>query len=1024
MKHYQEYKSVDHFVSKQRELLKLEQDEEVRERQQMYKNQPIKDLVKKGVCVNRLQIDHQNTGLYGKHVVVFTLNQIDGGPEHMASHRLTSGDIVGLYPNKGDDKDVITSGLISHSRPNTISVAFNEVLELSSSQLYRLMKLTNDVTYRRLNRAIEEISKAKIEDVHYLDLIFPCQRIEEQNSSIVGGEKINIFFNQGLDESQREAVKFVVSCQQPMTVIHGPPGTGKTTTVVEVVRQEVKKFHRKILVCAPSNIAVDNLVERVAKADLKVVRLGHPARVIEEVQKHSLDAILDSCDSSNIIKDVKAEINALCSSKSRERGRQKWDEVKKLKKELINRQVTAMTSVLERADVVLATTTGASLEGPLKHLPVNHFDLLIIDEAAQATEISCWIPLLQVKRCVLVGDHFQLPPTIISGKAAKDGLETTLLERIVQGLGENVVKMLTVQYRMNKLIMEWPSQQLYQNKLLAAEMVADHTLCDLYDVKKTENTENPFVFVDTAGCHMYELEESDEESRGNSWEVDIIYKHVEDLVNDGLPMRHIGVITPYNLQVEMLRQKILPKFSHVEINSVDGFQGREKEAILISLVRSNEDGEIGFLKEDRRINVAITRARRHLFVVGDSVTISNHAFLESLCTFMFEKAIVRSPMYEDGMTKGSTQIATNSNLCEFELKSDIGETNDPKSFRRYVEQKTSKQILRSKEAKSLSNSKGHRKVEKPTDSVSSDSTVEKWEIILEERLQAFLKSSEQTFEFCSSLSSKERFYVHERAEILGLNHLSQGEGQQRRIMVTKKEIGKNFDIAEENVITTIDETTTNAKVTEKTGSNTVNVSYKETTETDFIDEGKLSDTIFEGNIPSQTNITCSNCQVSVPKNNFQLHQLRCSRIQQQQIKASSEINKANGCSEKSEAKKKNKKPSKMQNTEKKKEENVDELLDEFTKLNSRCHFIQCKTSIKTLGQKCEYCGQVFCLTHHMAEVHGCGSAAKVKARQDISKFVDNRPRPMNTVKKAQVQRKLDKKLEEMQTDRKRKSKKK
>eukprot|EP00111_Clytia_hemisphaerica_P020158 TCONS_00059404-protein len=633
------YNTIDQFVAKQRELLKLEQSEEVCQRQQIYENKSIKELVKRGVCVNRLRVDHHRTGLFGKHVIVFNLNTSD-----LHSHKLSSGDIVGLYPNKGDNGDLIASGLVASSRPPNISVAFNEAFDLLATSLYRLMKLTNDVTYRRLNSAINNMEKSNKETNPFFAALFPCKTVED--SYINPTVKITQHFNQNLDQSQKDAVYFAVSTSLPLSVIHGPPGTGKTTTVVEIIQQLIQKFHKKILVCAPSNIAVDNLVERLAKLKTKVVRLGHPARIIEDVQRYSLDAIIDSHDSSDVIRELKAEITTKCAAKSKGGSKQKWDEVKVLRKDLAHREQNLMKSILVDADVILSTTTSASKEGPLKLLEDDHFDLLIIDEAAQAMEISCWIPMLKVKRCILAGDHLQLPPTIISEKAAREGLEVTLLERVVHGLGQNAVQMLTTQYRMNDLVMRWPSEELYENKLVAADMVANHLLCDLEGVTKTENTSNPLVFVDTAGCNMYELEDQEEDSKGNTWEVDIVYEHIVQLVEDGVNMRQIGVITPYNLQVDMIRKKVQPKYPSIEVNSVDGFQGREKEAILISLVRSNQEGKVGFLKEDRRINVAITRARRHLFVVGDTSTISRHPFLESFSNFMFEKAVVRSPLVD------------------------------------------------------------------------------------------------------------------------------------------------------------------------------------------------------------------------------------------------------------------------------------------------------------------------------------------------------------------------------------------
>ncbi|XP_028515203.1 DNA-binding protein SMUBP-2 [Exaiptasia diaphana] len=351
---------------------------------------------------------------------------------------------------------------------------------------------------------------------------------------------------------------------------------------------------RHVLACAPSNIAVDNLVEKLAKNKAKVVRLGHPARLLSSIQHYSLDAILTASDSTSIIQDVRKDIDKALSksrkSKEPSERRHLRQEIKTLRKELRQREEKAMKEVLIGAEVVLATNTSAGNDGPLGRLPMDHFDLVVIDEAAQALEASCWIPLLRAPRCILSGDHHQLPPTIVSPEAAKKGLDVTLMERVVKQYDDKVVRMLTTQYRMHESIMKWSSEQLYNNQLKADSSVQHHLLKDLPNVQETEETTIPLLLIDTTGCDVMELEVEDELSKGNEGEADIVATHVTALINAGLDARDIAVIAPYNLQVELLRKRLSHVFPSLEIKSVDGFQGREKEAVIISLVRSNKQG--------------------------------------------------------------------------------------------------------------------------------------------------------------------------------------------------------------------------------------------------------------------------------------------------------------------------------------------------------------------------------------------------------------------------------------------------
>ncbi|XP_009989904.1 PREDICTED: DNA-binding protein SMUBP-2, partial [Tauraco erythrolophus] len=396
-------------------------------------------------------------------------------------------------------------------------------------------------------------------------------------------------YNNSLDASQREAVSFSLA-QRELAIIHGPPGTGKTTTLVEIILQAVQQG-LKVLCCAPSNVAVDNLVERLAGCKARILRLGHPARLLEPIQQHSLDAVLARSDNAQIVADIRKDIDQAFAKtrKAQDKGERGHFlcEIKALRKELKEREETAMAAALTHASVVLATNTGASSDGPLKLLPENHFDLVVIDECAQALEASCWIPLLKAGKCILAGDHKQLPPTVISHKAAAKGLSLSLMERLIARYGDKAVRMLTVQYRMHQAIMQWASSELYGGRLTAHPSVAQHLLRDLPGVTSMEETTIPLLLIDTAGCGLFELEVEDEQSKGNPGEVQLAGLHIRALVEAGVKAQDIAVVAPYNLQVDMLREHLCHRYPELEIKSVDGFQGREKEAVVLSFVRSN-----------------------------------------------------------------------------------------------------------------------------------------------------------------------------------------------------------------------------------------------------------------------------------------------------------------------------------------------------------------------------------------------------------------------------------------------------
>lgn len=399
---------------------------------------------------------------------------------------------------------------------------------------------------------------------------------------------------------------------------------------------------KRIIVCGPSNISVDNIVERLAPHKVPMIRLGHPARLLPSVLNHSLDVLTQTSEAAEIVKDVRKEMDAKQASiKKTRNGRERraiYTDMKDLRKEYREREKQCVNTLVGGSQVVLATLHGA---GGFQ-LRNEEFDVVIIDEASQALEAQCWIPLLSAKKVILAGDHLQLPPTIKSTppkpKPTTDKptskstttLETTLFDRLLTLYGPSIKRMLKIQYRMHEKIMRFPSDNMYSSALIAAPSVANRLLTDLpYPVKDTDDTREPLIFYDTQGGDFPEQTDSSENttksslltqsSHSNPLEAALILTHITSLTTSGIHPSDIAIITPYAAQVTYLSQilRIKEEFPGLELGTVDGFQGREKEVVVLSLVRSNAEGEVGFLREERRLNVGMTRARRGLVVVGD-----------------------------------------------------------------------------------------------------------------------------------------------------------------------------------------------------------------------------------------------------------------------------------------------------------------------------------------------------------------------------------------------------------------------
>ncbi|PIL23999.1 hypothetical protein GSI_13750 [Ganoderma sinense ZZ0214-1] len=772
------------FVTRHHQLLDKEREAEIERTSLLLSNCPPKLLEQKGLCLASLSTASVRIGLGGKTLVELERPTAYHSSPLFPPHTLRPGDLARIEEHtsgaaapkkatkakkpgstdKGKSDGV--EGVVFKVSDTRIVIAVDppetggEDLDLPDR--CRVVKLANSVTYDRMDKALNRLEEVVLPNSDakgdkFMPKMTPLVRVlmGMQSPSNRAQIKDLKFFDQSLNSSQQEAIRFALGSPE-VACIHGPPGTGKTHTLIELIRQLTGATPSnpkplRLLVCGASNLSVDNILERLlalpASEDgkkLKVTRVGHPARVMnqEDVIEATLEVKASRSDQAILAKDVKNELEAaldLLSGKGKgtkgkaPRGMERkkmWEEVRALRKEYRQREGGVVESVLSESQVVLATCHSSGG----RQVRSQEFDVVIIDEATQALEAVCWIPIFKAQKLILAGDPMQLPPTIISidkgkeaqksppsstakpsmkpgtkklastleterGKAseteAESGdedthseedegdlelaveseepsqstprnprkagskavlrpprtLETTLFERLEEMYGPGIKRMLTVQYRMHAHIASFPSKAMYHSRLKSHSSVEVHLLRDLPNTKAdSEDDEKeilgtPVVFYDTAGCEYFERLEGDrdEGSRCNENEASVVKMWVDQLGSAGMLPSQIAVITPYQAQVTLLTSLLRPVYGpELEIGTVDGMQGREKEAVIISLVRSNEKREVGFLKDKRRLNVAMTRARRHLCVIGDSSTVQHGSpFLKKWMAWLEANADVR-----------------------------------------------------------------------------------------------------------------------------------------------------------------------------------------------------------------------------------------------------------------------------------------------------------------------------------------------------------------------------------------------
>ncbi len=437
-----------------------------------------------------------------------------------------------------------------------------------------------------------------------------------------------------LNASQEKAVNEVLWAKD-VAVVHGPPGTGKTTTLVEAIFETLRR-ESQVLVCAQSNMAVDWISEKLVDRGINVLRIGNPTRVNDKMLSFTYERRFEAHPDYPQLWSIRKAIRELRQQrKHADSWHQKMDRLKSRATEL---ELRIRSSLFGEARVIASTLTGAAnrvLEG-------EKYSTLFIDEAAQALEAACWIAIRKAGRVILAGDHCQLPPTVKSIMALKGGLGKTLMERIVENKPETVT-LLKMQYRMNEQIMKFSSEWFYHGMVESAPTVSHRGILD-YDT--------PMMWIDTAECDGKEEFVGENFGRINRAEAELTLQTLQQYLEKIGKQRileesiDVGIISPYRAQVQLLRKELRKReffrpYRHLlTVNTVDGFQGQERDIILISLVRSNDGGDIGFLRDLRRMNVAITRARMKLIILGSSETMTSHPFYKKLYEYVGQLKVV------------------------------------------------------------------------------------------------------------------------------------------------------------------------------------------------------------------------------------------------------------------------------------------------------------------------------------------------------------------------------------------------
>lgn len=621
-------------------LLEQEKEEDLLQYKRKMIGTSLAERRKQGVCWYPVNLEKTKFDS-GDRLLV----KVSRPPEHTDSHLFQSGKLVSLFSNaySNEESSDAVNGVVNYVSKQEMLVTLNnnDIPDWIHDGQLGVQLLFDENAYREMEKAVKHLIKTKDERLVELKKIL----LGDSEARFESRKPVKIT---GLNDSQNDALNKVLSASD-VAIIHGPPGTGKTTTLIQAILETLKS-ETQTLVCAPSNAAVDLLADRLGEQGINVLRIGHPARVTEETLSKTLDARITRHPDYKTLKSLRrqAEEYKAMGQKykrnfghsEREQRKRLMAEARELRHEAEHLEFFIMHDIIARSQVIACTMVGAS-NSVLRGMK---FETVFIDEAAQALEPASWIPIIRAERVIFAGDHCQLPPTIRSLEAARNGLEVTLFEKAIKGNRADV--MLKEQYRMNESIMNFSSRIFYKDQLIANEAVAHW---------KIFPEDLPVEFIDTAGCGYFEDVDPETRSSFNKEEAQLLLKHFKDYVEQvealgkWSEVADIGIIAPYKAQVSLLQDMMMQPGTleeHIQgklgVNTVDSFQGQERDIIYISLVRSNEKGEIGFLSNTRRMNVAITRAKKKLVIIGDSATIGQNEFYAAFLDYVNEIGAYRS----------------------------------------------------------------------------------------------------------------------------------------------------------------------------------------------------------------------------------------------------------------------------------------------------------------------------------------------------------------------------------------------
>lgn len=612
------------YLQHQYELLQIEYEYEKEQFKQQTELMGIGRKIKRGMCWYPLNLGRNYYNALNQLVI-----EVERREDKDIEHQFEYGRPVCFFTQDVSGKlnylnFVATVNYVDEDRMVVILPSVDALLALQSKEVVGVQLYFDETSYRLMFEALKQVIGAKNNRLAELRDIFHGT----QPASTFSFHPLRFPW---LNATQEEAVNKVLHAKD-VAIVHGPPGTGKTTTLVEAVYETLHR-ENQVLVCAQSNMAVDWISEKLVDRGVSVLRIGNPSRVNDKMLSLTYERRFESHPDYPQLWSIRKAIRELYARSrkgaEREAVRQKINSLKDRATEL---EIRINESLFSEARVIACTLVGSAN----RLLTGQKFGTLFIDEAAQALEAACWIPIRKADRVILAGDHCQLPPTVKAPEALRAGLGHTLMQTIVKNKPDTV-SLLKLQYRMNDEIMRFSSEWFYGGMLQSAPEVKYRSILDF---------DTPIEWINTEGLDCNEEFIGENYGRINKSEAELSIEQLKGYITKIGRERFlderidVGMISPYKAQVQYLRRLVRndaffkPYRQAITINTVDGFQGQERDVILISLVRANEEGQIGFLNDLRRMNVAITRARMKLIILGDASTLTRHAFYKKLYTYI------------------------------------------------------------------------------------------------------------------------------------------------------------------------------------------------------------------------------------------------------------------------------------------------------------------------------------------------------------------------------------------------------